>query len=78
MRAAATLNEGDKLPGYAVKKIDDMEGIYLGGFKLARAEMGITSFGMPVIDLPAGYGDYPEHEHAEAARRRSTWRFAAR
>ena len=53
------------MPGYAVKKIDDMEGIYLGGFKLARAEMGITSFGMQVIDIPAGYGDYPEHDHSE-------------
>jgi mannose-6-phosphate isomerase-like protein (cupin superfamily) len=53
------------LPGYAVKKIDDMEGIYLGGFKLARAEMGITSFGMQVMDIPAGYGDYPEHDHSD-------------
>ena len=43
------------MPGYAVKKIDDMEGIYLGGFKLARAELGVTSFGMAVMDLPAGY-----------------------
>ena len=53
------------MPGYAVKKIDDMEGIYLGSFKLARAELGITSFGMAVMDIPAGYGDYPEHDHSE-------------
>jgi hypothetical protein len=53
------------LSGYAVKKIDDMEGIYLGGFKLARAELGITSFGLQVIDLPAGYEGYPEHDHSE-------------
>jgi len=53
------------LSGYAVKRIDDMEGIYLGAFKLARAELGITSFGMAVIDIPAGYGDYPEHDHSE-------------
>jgi mannose-6-phosphate isomerase-like protein (cupin superfamily) len=50
---------------YAVKKIDDMESIYLGGFKLARAELGVRSFGLQVIDMPAGYGDYPEHDHAE-------------
>jgi hypothetical protein len=50
---------------YAVKKIDDMEAIYLGGFKLARAELGVTSFGMQVMDIPAGYEDYPEHDHAE-------------
>jgi mannose-6-phosphate isomerase-like protein (cupin superfamily) len=48
-----------------MKKIDDMEGIYLGSFKLARAELGITSFGMAVMDIPAGYGDYPEHDHSE-------------
>ena len=50
---------------YAVKKIDDMEAIYLGGFKLARAELGVTSFGLQVMDIPAGYEDYPEHDHAE-------------
>jgi uncharacterized cupin superfamily protein len=53
------------LSGYAVKKIDDMEGIYLGSFKLARAEMGVTSFGMAVMDIPPGYADYPEHDHSE-------------
>ena len=53
------------MSGYAVKKIDDMEGIYLGSFKLARAEMGVTAFGMAVMDIPAGYGDYPEHDHSE-------------
>jgi hypothetical protein len=53
------------LSGYAVKRIDDMEAIYLGGFKLARAELGVTSFGMQVMDIPAGYGDYPEHDHAD-------------
>ena len=46
---------------FTVKSIDDMRGHYDGGFKLARAELGITSFGMQVLDLPAGYTDYPEH-----------------
>jgi mannose-6-phosphate isomerase-like protein (cupin superfamily) len=53
------------VPDYAVKKIDDMEAIYLGAFKLARAEMGITSFGMQVMDIPAGADQYPEHDHSE-------------
>jgi hypothetical protein len=53
------------LSGYAVKKIDEMEGLYLGSFKLARAELGVSSFGMAVMDIPAGYGDYPEHDHSE-------------
>jgi mannose-6-phosphate isomerase-like protein (cupin superfamily) len=50
---------------YAVKKIDDMEATFLGGFKLARAELGVTSFGMQVMDIPGGYGDYPDHDHTE-------------
>jgi len=53
------------VPDYAVKKIDDMEAIYLGAFKRARAEMGISSFGMQVMDIPAGADQYPEHDHSE-------------
>lgn len=48
---------------YAVKKIDDMEAVYLGAFKRARAELGVESFGMAVIDLPPSYEHYPEHDH---------------
>ncbi len=50
---------------HTVKRIDDMEGIFLGGFKLARAELGVEAFGMQVLDIPPNYGDYPEHDHAE-------------
>jgi uncharacterized cupin superfamily protein len=50
---------------YAVKKIDEMEAIYLGSFKRARAELGVESFGMQIIDLPPSYEHYPEHDHAE-------------
>jgi mannose-6-phosphate isomerase-like protein (cupin superfamily) len=42
-----------------------MEATFLGGFKLARAELGVTSFGMQVMDIPGGYGDYPDHDHTE-------------
>jgi len=50
---------------YAVKKIDEMEAIYLGAFKRARAELGVESFGLQVIDMPPSYENYPEHDHAE-------------
>jgi hypothetical protein len=50
---------------YTVKKIDDMQGAYGGAFKRARAELGVSSFGMAIIDMPANYADYPEHDHAE-------------
>jgi uncharacterized cupin superfamily protein len=50
---------------HAVKKIDEMEGIYGGAFKRARAELGVESFGMQIIDLPPNYDSYPEHDHSE-------------
>jgi mannose-6-phosphate isomerase-like protein (cupin superfamily) len=53
------------MPDYAVKKIDDMEAIYLGAFKRARAELGISSFGLQVMDMPPGTDRYPEHDHSE-------------
>jgi mannose-6-phosphate isomerase-like protein (cupin superfamily) len=53
------------MSSYEVKKIDEMEAIYQGAFKRARAELGVESFGIQVIDLPAGYENYPEHAHEE-------------
>jgi len=53
------------VPDYAVKKIDDMEAIYLGAFKRARAELGVSSFGMQVMEMPPGTDQYPEHDHSE-------------
>jgi len=50
---------------YAVKRIDDMEAIVRGSFKKARAELGVTSFGIQVIDMPPNLDGYPEHDHAE-------------
>lgn len=48
---------------YAVKKIDEMEAVYFGAFKRVRAELGVESFGIAVIDLPPKFEDYPEHDH---------------
>jgi uncharacterized cupin superfamily protein len=53
------------MAGHAVKKIDDMEAVYGGAFKRARAELGVESFGMQVIDMPPNFDGYPEHDHAE-------------
>ena len=49
---------------YTAMKIDDMEAIYGGAFKRARACLGVSSFGMQVTDMPAGFDRYPEHDHA--------------
>ena len=48
---------------YTAKNIKDMQAGYGGGFVKARAELGVSSFGMQVIRLPPGFGDYPEHDH---------------
>jgi mannose-6-phosphate isomerase-like protein (cupin superfamily) len=50
---------------HAVKNIDEMEAVYGGAFKRARAELGVESFGMQIIDMPANYDGYPEHDHSE-------------
>ncbi|HZO06132.1 MAG TPA: hypothetical protein VFB52_07070 [Solirubrobacterales bacterium] len=52
------------MSNYAVKEIDSMEAVYLGAFKRARAELGVESFGMAVIDLPPNFDQYPEHDHS--------------
>ena len=48
---------------YTAKHINDMEAAHGGGFVKARAALGVTSFGMQIIRMPADYGDYPEHDH---------------
>ena len=50
---------------FAVKKIDEMEAVYGGAFKRARAELGVESWGMQVMDLPPNLDQYPEHDHGE-------------
>lgn len=51
------------MAGHAVKRIDEMEAVFRGAFKRARAELGVESFGLQVIDMPANYDNYPEHDH---------------
>ena len=50
---------------YTVKKIDEMEAVYLGAFKRVRAELEVESFGIQIIDMPPNFEHYPEHDHAE-------------
>lgn len=53
---------------YTAKRIDEMEASYGGGFVKARAELGVTSFGMQVIQMPPNYSDYPLHDHADSGQ----------
>jgi uncharacterized cupin superfamily protein len=47
-----------------VKRIDEMEAIFGGAMRRARASLGVTSFGMQILDMPAGWHGYPNHNHA--------------
>jgi mannose-6-phosphate isomerase-like protein (cupin superfamily) len=50
---------------YTVKAIDELPSIHGGVVKLAGAELGVQSFGLQVLDLPAAFAHYPEHDHSE-------------
>ncbi len=53
---------------YTAKRINEMEAGFGGGFVKVRAELGVTAFGMQIIQLPPDYADYPEHDHADSAQ----------
>jgi hypothetical protein len=50
------------MPDVTVKRVEDFEAIFGGGFRRVRAGLGVTSFGLAVIDLPANFSHYPEHD----------------
>jgi mannose-6-phosphate isomerase-like protein (cupin superfamily) len=47
-----------------VKKLEDFEAVFGGGMRRVRAGLGVTSFGMQVIELPPSFSMYPEHSHS--------------
>ena len=50
---------------YTVKRFEDMHAHPRIGdtFKLARASLGVTSFGMQIISMPPNFAAYPSHDH---------------
>lgn len=46
-----------------VKELGDFDAVFGGGMRRVRAGLGVTSFGMQVIELPADFHGYPEHDH---------------
>jgi mannose-6-phosphate isomerase-like protein (cupin superfamily) len=55
------------MPDVTVKSIDDMEAIYGGLARRARAELGVTAWGMQVFTLPPDWDGYPNHNHGSEA-----------
>jgi uncharacterized cupin superfamily protein len=51
-----------------VKRLDEFEAIFGGGFRRVRAGLGVTSFGIAVIEFPANFDRYPEHDQTHDAQ----------
>jgi mannose-6-phosphate isomerase-like protein (cupin superfamily) len=50
-----------------VATIDEMEGIHEGLARRARAQLGVSAWGMQVLTLPPEWDGYPEHNHDATA-----------
>ena len=50
------------MPDVTVKRVEDFEAIFGGGFRRVRAGLGVTSFGLAVMDLPPNFSHFPEHD----------------
>ena len=50
--------------GLTMRRIDELPAINDGAVRLAGDELGVSSFGLQVLDLPGGFAHYPEHDHA--------------
>jgi uncharacterized cupin superfamily protein len=46
-----------------VKRLEEFEAIFGGGYRRVRAGLGVSSFGLALMDFPPGFTQYPEHDH---------------
>jgi mannose-6-phosphate isomerase-like protein (cupin superfamily) len=47
-----------------VKSLEEFEAVFGGGMRRVRAGLGVSSFGIQVIELPANFTMYPAHDHS--------------
>jgi uncharacterized cupin superfamily protein len=52
------------MPDVTVKRTEDFEAIFGGGFRKVRAGLGVSSFGIAVVDLPPNFDHYPLHDQS--------------
>jgi hypothetical protein len=51
-------------PDYSARRLGEIERAFGGALARVRAELGITAFGVQVVDLPPNSGQLaPEHDH---------------
>jgi hypothetical protein len=54
---------------YTIKRFEEMEPILGGFFLRARASLGVSSFGMQLLNFPPNGPDfYPNHDHADSGQ----------
>jgi hypothetical protein len=53
------------VPDVTTKPIDEMETTFGGAMRRVRAELGLTGFGVQVVDLPPDFERYPYHDHRD-------------
>ena len=53
------------MPDVTLVAINEMESFYEGLATRARAELGVTSFGLQLFSLPPHFDAYPNHHHGE-------------
>src|ERR1700730_15831376 len=53
---------------YSAVEIDETEAIFGGAFRRVRASLGVSSFGMQVVQMPPGADFYPNHDHADSGQ----------
>lgn len=51
------------MPDVTYKRIDEMDPIYDGIARRARAELGVSAFGLQIMSLPPNWDGYPNHHH---------------
>lgn len=50
----------------SIEDFEAIDGFFEGiAFRKAAAGLGVSSFGISIIDLEPGAEDYPEHDHSE-------------
>jgi uncharacterized cupin superfamily protein len=57
-----------RMADYTTARLADMETMFWGSMRRARATLGVTSFGMQITDMPPNADRHPEHDHAESGQ----------
>lgn len=64
-RLAGSIGAVADLTHTTVDDIDAIEGFFEGiSFRKAAAGLGVSAFGISIIDLAPGADEYPEHDHS--------------